>query len=111
MAQSFIVVDREQAWLMPPSVQDWLPEDHYAWFVLASVEQMDLSAFLASYRPDGHGRPAHDPAMMLALLVYAYSRGQCSSRGIERACVEDVAFRVISGNQKPDHATAVFLSS
>ena len=90
---------------MPPSVQDWLPEDHYAWFVLASVEEMDLSAFLASYRSDGHGRPAHDPAMMLALLVYAYSRGQCSSRGIERACVEDVAFRVISGNQKPDHAT------
>ena len=50
MAQNFIAVDREQAWLMPPSVQDWLPEDHYAWFVLASVEQMDLSAFLASYR-------------------------------------------------------------
>ena len=90
---------------MPPSLQDWLPEDHYAWFVLASVEQMDLSAFLGSYRPDGHGRPAHHPAMMLALLVYAYSRGQCSSRGIERGCVEDVAFRVISGNQKPDHAT------
>jgi transposase len=105
MAQNFIAVDREQAWLMPPSVQDWLPEDHYAWFVLASVEQMDLSAFLASYRPDGHGRPAHDPAMMLALLVYAYSRGLCSSRGVERACVEDVAFRVISANQKPDHAT------
>ena len=90
---------------MPPSLQDWLPEDHYAWFVLASVEQVDLSAFVAWYRPDGHDRPAHHPAMMLALLVYAFSRGQCSSRGIERGCVEDVAFRVISGNQKPDHAT------
>jgi len=105
MAQSFIAVDRDQVLLMPPSLQEWLPADHYAWFVLASVEQMDLSAFLAGYRPDGHGRPAHDPALMVALLIYAYSRGQCSSRGIERECVENVAFRVIAANQKPDHAT------
>jgi transposase len=90
---------------MPPSLQEWLPADHYAWFVLASVEQMDLTEFLAAYRLDGHGRPAHDPRMMVALLIYAYSRGQCSSRGIERACVEDIAFRVIASNQKPDHAT------
>jgi transposase len=105
MAQNFIAVDRDQVLLMPPSLQEWLPPDHYAWFVLASVEQMDLSAFLAGYRPDGHGRPAHDPALMVALLIYAYSRGVCSSRMIERACVEDVAFRVIAANQKPDHAT------
>ena len=90
---------------MPPSLRDWLLEDHYAWFVLASVGEMDLSVFLVSYRRDGHGRPAHDPAMMVALLVYSYARGLCSSRGIERACVEGVAVRVISGNQKPDHAT------
>ncbi len=89
---------------MPPSLRDWLPEDYYSWLVLASVEQMDLSGFFGSYGPDGHGRPAHHPAVMLALLVYAYSRGRCSSWGIERACVVDVAFRVISGNQKPDHA-------
>ena len=76
-----------------------------AWFVLASVEQLDLGAFYTSYRADGHGRAAHDPAMMVALLVYAYSRGQRSSRGIERACVEDIAFRVIAANQVPDHAT------
>jgi transposase len=105
MAQNFIAVDRDQVLLMPPSLQEWLPAEHYAWFVLASVEQMDLSAFLAGYRPDGHGRPAHDPALMVALLIYAYSRGVCSSRMIERACVEDVAFRVIAANQKPDHAT------
>jgi transposase len=105
MPQNFIAVDRDQVLLMPPSLQEWLPAEHYAWFVLASVEQMDLSTFLAGYRPDGHGRPAHDPALMVALLIYAYSRGVCSSRMIERACVEDVAFRVIAANQKPDHAT------
>jgi transposase len=105
MPQNFIAVDRDQVLLMPPSLQEWLPADHYAWFVLASVEQMDLSAFLAGYRSDGHGRPAHDPALMVALLIYAYSRGVCSSRMIERACVEDIAFRVIASNQKPDHAT------
>ena len=105
MAQNFIEVDRDQAWLMPPSLRDWLPEDHYAWFVVASVGQMDLTALVSSYRPDGHGRPAHHPAMMVGLLLYCYSRGLCSSRGIERACVEDVAVRVIAGNQKPDHAT------
>ena len=105
MPQNFIAVDRDQVLLMPPSLQEWLPTDHYAWFVLASVEQMDLSDFLAAYRPDGHGRPAHDPALMVALLIYAYSRGLCSSRVIERACVEDVAFRVIASNQTPDHAT------
>jgi transposase len=105
MAQNFIAVDRDQAFLMPPSLQDWLPANHYAWFVLASVEQMDLSAFVAGYRPDGHGRPAHDPAVMVALLIYSYSRGVCSSRAIERSCVEDVPTRVIAANQQPDHAT------
>jgi len=76
-----------------------------AWFVLAAVEEVDLSAFYASYRDDGHGRPAHDPAMMVALLLYAYAKGQRSSRGIERECLEDVAYRVIAANQRPDHTT------
>src|SRR4051812_48006541 len=66
---------------------------------------MDLSEFYAGYRADGHGRPAHDPAMMVALLVYAYARGQRSSRVIERGCFEDIAFRVISANRQPDHTT------
>jgi transposase len=105
MAQNFLPVDREQVLLMPPSLADWLPGDHFAWFVLEAVKEMDLDAFYSAYRVDGHGRAAHDPTMMVALLVYAYARGERSSRRIERACVEDVACRVIAANRKPDHAT------
>jgi transposase len=97
--------DREQAFLMPPDPRDWLPEGHLAWFVLASVEEMDLSGFYGSYRQDGWGRAAFEPSMMVALLLYAYARGERSSRGIERRCVEDVAYRVIAAQQTPDHAT------
>ena len=105
MPQNFIECDREQVLLMPPSLREWLPNDHLAWFVLAAVEEMDLAAFYAVYRQDGHGRAAHDPAMMVALLLYAYAKGERSSRGIERRCVEDVAFRVVASNQRPDHCT------
>src|SRR5215212_9783696 len=105
MAQNFIAGDREQELLLPPSVRDWLPEEHLAWFVLDAVAEMDLGAFYASYRDDGWGRAAHDPAMMVALFVYAYAIGVRSSRAIERRCQEDVAFRVITANHAPDHAT------
>jgi transposase len=105
MAQNFLGCDRDQELLLPPSVREWLPEDHFAWFVLAAVEEMELAAFYAVYREDGHGRAAHDPAMMVALLLYAYARGQRSSRGIERGCIEDVAYRVIAANRVPDHCT------
>src|ERR671923_319486 len=105
MAQNFLACDREQELLLPPSLREWLPEGHLAWFVIDAVAGMDLSAFYAAYREDGHGRAAHDPAMMVALLLYAYARGQRSSRVIERACVDDVAFRVIAANQRPDHCT------
>jgi transposase len=105
MAQNFIGCDRDQVLLMAPSLRDWLPADHLAWFVISAVETMDLAAFYAVYRLDGQGRPAHEPAMMVTLLVYAYARGQRSSRRIERACVEDVAFRVIAANVVPDHTT------
>ena len=105
MAMNFLACDREQAFLMPPDPRDWLPEGHLAWFLLASVEQMDLSAFYGSYRTDGWGRAAFEPSMMVSLLLYAYARGERSSRGIERKCVEDVAYRVIAAQQKPDHAT------
>ena len=101
MAQNFIACDREQELLLPPSLREWLPEEHLAWFVLDAVEQMDLAAFYAAYRADGHGRAAHDPAMMVALFVYAYASGMRSSRGIERACEEDVAFRVLAAQQQP----------
>jgi transposase len=90
---------------MPPSVRDWVPEDHLVWTVLDTVGELDLSAFYAVYRVDGHGRPAYEPSMMVALLLYAYARGNRSSRGIERACFEDVAYRVVAGNLVPDHST------
>ena len=105
MPQNFLECDREQAFLTRPDPRDWLPEGHLAWFVLASVDQMDLSAFLAAYRRDGWGRAAFEPSMMVSLLFYAYARGERSSRGIERKCVEGVAYRVIAAQQKPDHAT------
>src|SRR5215203_2499641 len=105
MPQHFVCADREQAFLMPPSVREWVPAGHLAWFVIDAVEEMDLDAFYASYRADGHGRPAHDPAMMVALVLYAYAVGERSSRGIERRCLEDVAFRIVAANQAPDHTT------
>ena len=89
---------------MPPDVREWLPEGHLAWFVIDAVDAMDLAAFYAAYRQDGHGRAAYEPAMM-ALVLYAYARGVRSSRAIERACEEDVAYRVIAAQHKPDHAT------
>jgi len=105
MSQNFVACDRDQELLLPPNLRDWLPENHLAYFLTDAVEGMNLSAFYAVYRADGHGRPAFDPAMMVALVLYAYCRGVRSSRAIERACVEDVAFRVIAANEKPDHAT------
>jgi transposase len=90
---------------MPPSLRDWVREDHLVWTILEAVEGMDLSGFYADYRADGHGRPAYDPRMMVALLLYAYARGNRSSRGIERECEEDVAYRVICANRVPDHST------
>ncbi len=105
MSQNFIACDREQELLLPPSLREWLPEDHLAWFVLDAVEQVDLSAVYDAYRADGWGRAAFDPQMMVALLLYAYAIGERSSRGIERRLREDVAFRVIAVNQSPDHAT------
>ena len=76
-----------------------------AWFVLDAVEAMDLAAFYVAYRSDGHGRAAYEPSMMVALLLYAYARGTRSARAIERAGGEDVAYRVIAAQQRPDHAT------
>lgn len=105
MAPNFLACDRDQELLLPPSLADWLPEEHLAWFVLDAVEQIDLNDFYASYRDDGWGRAAFDPKMMLALLLYAYAAGERSSRAIERRCHEDVAFRVIAANATPDHAT------
>ena len=105
MARDFIPVDRGQLLLMPPSLNEWLPEDHLVWTVLGAVEVMDLSRFNDSYRLGGVGRAPYDPQMLVALLLYAYARGNRSSRGIERACQEDVAFKVITSMHTPDHST------
>jgi transposase len=105
MAQNFLSCDREQDFLLPPSVREWLPAGHLAWYLLEVVARFDLDGFYGEYRADGSGRPAHDPAMMVALLLYAYAVGERSSRRIERRCVEDVAFRVIAANRAPDHTT------
>jgi transposase len=98
-------VDREQLLLMPPSVRDWLPEDHLAWFVLDVVAELELHEFYGAHRDDGRGGAVYDPSMMLGVLVYAYCVGERSSRRIERRLVDDVAFRVLGANQQPDHAT------
>jgi len=105
MTQNFIGCDRDQSFLLPPDVRDWLPPGHLAWFVLDAVAGMDLSEFYAAYRRDGVGRRAYDPAMVVALLLYGYSRGVRSARAIERACWEDVAFKMIAMMETPDHAT------
>src|SRR5437588_9018457 len=105
MAREFAGVDRGQLLLMPPSLTEWLPEDHLVWMVLGAVDQMDLGRFREAYRLGAAGRAPFDPAVMVALLLYAYARGIRSSRGIERACWEDVAFKVIAGMRTPDHST------
>src|ERR671932_950749 len=105
MGPRFVACDREQSFLMAPDVREWLPERHLAWFVIDAVGEMDLDGFYAAHRVDGRCRPPYDPAMLVAVLVYAYARGIRSSRVIERACEEDVAFRVLAAQQRPDHAT------
>jgi transposase len=105
MGYNFLSCEREQLFLLPPALQDWLPEGDLAWFILDAVAQMNLTAIERTYRADGWGQAAYEPAMMVALLLYAYCLGERSSRRIERLCQRDVACRVITANQGPDHTT------
>lgn len=105
MPPRFVVAERDQQFLLPPDMREWLPVGHLVWTVLDAVEVMDLAALRSSYRDDGTGRPAFDPSLMVALLLYGYCHGERSSRQLERRCVEDVAYRVIAGGHRPDHAT------
>ncbi len=105
MGYRFVSADRDQGFLLPPDMREWLAEDHLAWCVIDVVDQLDLAGFRAAYRADGQGRPAFDPAVMVALILYCYCTGVRSSRAIERACGTDVACRVITGNRVIDHAT------
>ena len=97
----FVTVNRDTAYLLPPSVDDWLPKDHLARFVVDIVDQLDLSELTRQYR--GTGSDAYHPAVMLGLFIYGYATGVFSSRRIEAATYESVAFRYIAANEQPDH--------
>jgi transposase len=106
MSKQFRSCDLNQALLLPPSLQDWLPEDHLARFVAEIVETLDLSGIYGQYeKRDGRGLAAYDPRMMVRLLIYGYCRGVASSRRMERATYEDVAFRYLAADEHPDHDT------
>ena len=105
----FIAVDRSTEYLLPPSVQDWLPENHLARFVVDVVERLDLSALIKAYA--GRGKDAHHPAVLLGLLIYGYATGVYHSRKIERASYESLAFRYIAANTHPDHDTIAYFRS
>ena len=104
-AKTFRPWNPEQTLLLPPSPVEWLPENHLVFFLLDLASELDLSAIYAVYEArDARGVKAYDPRMMVVLLLYAYCVGIPSSRRIERACWEDAAFRVLTGNQQPDHS-------
>lgn len=105
MGYNLLGWDREQGYLMPPSVREWLSEGHLAWFIVDAVEEMDLSGFYGGYRNDGWGAAAYDPELMVGVLLYGYCLGLRSSRRIARALEEDVGFRVVAANQQPDFRT------
>ena len=99
----FVTADRDTVYLFPPSVSDWLPEDHLARFVVEVVDQLDLSELTQQYA--GRGSKAHHPAVLLSLLIYGYATGVFSSRKIERATHDSIAFRYVAANTHPDHDT------
>lgn len=99
----FVDADRDTAYLFPPSVSDWLPQDHMARFVVEVVERLELSGMVGRYA--GRGQAAHHPSVLLGLLIYGYATGTFSSRKIERATHDSVAFRFIAANTHPDHDT------
>jgi len=106
MSERFRSCSLEQPFLMPPSLQDWLPPDHLARFVAEIVDGLDLRAILRQYdRKDRRGAAGYHPAMLVRVLLYAYCIGEVSSRKIERATHEDIAFRYLAANQHPDHDT------
>ena len=106
MARGFLPFDLNQPFLLPPDLRDWLPEKHLARFILDVVDSLDLAELMRTYaRSSDRGRPGYNPKMLLGLILYGYCTGTRSSRQIERRTYEDVAYRVLSGNQHPDHDT------
>jgi transposase len=105
MARSYRPVVRDQEFLLPPNMAEWLPEGHLVWFVLDVVDRLDTSGFHLTRRNGGVGRAGYDPDMLLALMIYAYACGERSSRRIEGLCVDHVAYRVVCAQDPPDHTT------
>jgi transposase len=105
VAKGYRPVDRDQPFLLPPDMREWLPAGHAAWLVIEAVRLLDTSVFHARRRTGGAGAAGYDPDMMVTLLVWAYANGVTSSRRIERLCQQDVAFRVICAGHVPDHVT------
>jgi transposase len=106
MVKRFKVYDSDQMFLLPPSLREWLPEGHLAYFVSDVVDQLDLREMVEGYKKDdARGQPAYHPAMMTKLLLYGYCVGVASSRKIEKKTYEDVAFRVLAAGYHPDHDT------
>lgn len=103
VAKGYRPVDRDQVFLLPPDLRDWLPSGHRVWFVLEVVDKLDLSEFHAVSKLGGVGRAGYDPQVLLGVMFYAYMSGLLSSRGIEKACGEDVAYMVVCGRDVPDH--------
>jgi transposase len=100
---NFRTFDRQTSFLLPPSVNDWLPEKHLARFVVEIIEALDLSAMVQSYR--GSGSASYHPQVLLGIIVYGYATGVFSSRKLERATYDSVAFRFVASNSHPDHDT------
>src|SRR6202789_2147595 len=100
---NFRAIDRETGFLLPPSIDEWLPERHLARFVVEVIDGLDLSAMVKSYR--GSGSASYHPALLLGLLVYGYTTGVVSRRKLERATSDSVAFRFIAANDHPAHDT------
>ena len=105
MAKGYRPVRRDQAFLLPPDMREWLPADHAVWLVIGAAGQLDTSLFHAGRRAGGVGAAGYDPDMLATLLVWAYANGVTSSRRIEAACLADVGFRVICAGDVPDHVT------
>jgi transposase len=105
MAKGYRPVDRDQVFLFPPDMRQWLPEGHPVWLVIEAVGLLDTSVFHARRKTGGAGAAGYDPDMLVTVLVWAYANGVTSSRRIERLCGQDVAFRVICAGNLPDHVT------
>jgi transposase len=105
MAYNFIECNREQEYLLPVSLKEWLSEGDLAWFIIDAVEHVDLRGIYNKYRVDGKGQAAYEPSMMVSMLIYAYCMGERSSRKIERLCERDIAFKTIAANKIPDHSS------